>query len=137
MESKERLEDIRKIFDLAITEDGWDMEGEMLYSFFFVGKDPEKLETLGDMLAEGGFDFVDIFELGDEDTEEPTGEFLLHIDQVGVYTPETLAKQVEAFEELSEKEQLGAFDGWECGYITYQEDDSEIEEGDESEEDKD
>jgi hypothetical protein len=64
------------------------------------------------MLAEGGFDFVDIFELGDEDTEEPTGEFLLHIDQVGVYTPETLAKQVEAFEELSEKEQLGAFDGW-------------------------
>ncbi len=114
------------MFDLAVTEDGWDMEGEILYSFFFVGTDPEKLEKLGDTLSEVGFEFVDIFQLGDEETDEPTGEFLLHVDQVGVYTPENLEKQLKAFEELCAKEGYAELDGWEFG------DDSEAEE-DESE----
>ena len=136
MDSKERLEDIQRMFDLAVTEDGWDMESEMLYSFFFVGTDTEKLEKVGEMLAENGFDFVDIFQLGDEETGEPTGEFLLHIDQVGVYTPENLNKQVEAFEQLAEKEGAGIFDGWEFGELGGEEDDSELDEDEFEDEDE-
>jgi hypothetical protein len=126
MENNDRLAEIQRMFDLAVTEDGWDMESEILYSFFFVGTDPEKLEKLGDQLAEVGFEFVDIFQLGDEETSEPTGEFLLHIDQAGIYTPENLEKQLKAFEELCAKEGYAQLDGWEFG------DDS----GDEEDEDE-
>ena len=65
----------------------------MLYSYYFVDAIVEKLEKLGLKLEEDGYDFIDIFELGDEETEESTGEYLLHIDKVEIHTPESLAAQ--------------------------------------------
>ena len=128
MRSNERLEEIQRMFDLATIEDGWDMEDPMLYSFFFVSTDPDKLNKLADVLEEQGFVTVDIYQLGDDDTEEPTGEYLLHIDQPGVYTPENLEKQLEAFEKLCEETGYGELDGWEFGEEgDDEEDDSELE----------
>ena len=132
MQSNERLEEIQRMFDLATIEDRWDMEGPMLYTFLFIGTDPDKLEKLGELLAECGFDFIDIYQLGDEDTGEPTGEFHLHIDQVAVYTPENLEKQLVEFERLCEETGYGDLDGWEFGEEgDEEEDESEMEGTDE------
>ena len=124
MQNNERLEEIQRMFDLATIEDRWDMEGPMLYSFFFVSTDPDKLDKLAEIMEEQGLDPLDIFQLGDEDTEEPTGEYLLHVDQMGVHTPESLDKQLEAFEKLCDETGYGEFDGWEFGK---EEDDEEDE----------
>ena len=79
-----QLEGIREIFKNARTEDEWNLEEDMLYSYYFVDKDVDKLEKLGLYLDEKGYDFIDVFELGDEETGESTGENLLHIDKVEI-----------------------------------------------------
>jgi regulator of RNase E activity RraB len=126
-DTESQLEGIREIFNTAKTEDKWNLEGEMLYSFYFVDESIEKLEKLGLHLEKEGYDFVDIFELGDEETEESTGEYLLHIDKIEIHTPETLAQRNVEFQKLSEEYELSSYDGWEFGEVGADEEDDEDE----------
>ncbi|MET0754309.1 MAG: ribonuclease E inhibitor RraB [Pyrinomonadaceae bacterium] len=112
-----QIEGIEEIFATARTEDKWNLDEEMLYSYYFVDESIEKLEKLGLKLEEDGYDFLDIFELGDEESEEPTGEYLLHIDKVEVHTPETLAARNVEFQKLAEENDIESYDGWEFGEV--------------------
>lgn len=124
-DTQSQLEGIREIFETARTEDGWNTDEEMLYSYYFVDTDVDKLEQLGLELEKQGYDFVDIFELGDEETEQSTGEYLLHIDKVESHTPESLAQRNVEFQKLADERAVASYDGWEFG-----------EEGDYDEEDE-
>ena len=112
-----QLEGIREIFNTARTEDGWNPDDEMLYSYYFVGKDVEKLESLGLDLEKQGYDFIDIFELGDEETNESTGEYLLHIDKVETHTPDSLAARNVEFQQIADEYEIESYDGWEFGEV--------------------
>ncbi len=126
LDTGSQIEGIRKIFDDAKREDNWNLNEEMLYSFYFVDEDVDKLEGLGLKLEEDGYDFVDIFELGDEETDESTGEFLLHIDKVETHTPESLAQRNVEFAKLAEEYEIKTYDGWEFGEVgDYDEEDEE------------
>ena len=107
-----------------------DLDIPMLYSFYFVDENVDKLEKLGIYLDEEGYDFVDIFELGDEETDKSTGEYLLHIDKIEVHTPRSLAQRNVEFAKLAEEYQLKTYDGWEFGEVG-DEDDYEDEEEEE------
>ena len=128
-----QIEGIREIFNDAKTEDGWDLNEEMLYSFYFVDESVDKLEKLGLKLEADGYDFVDVFELGDEETEQATGEYLLHIDKTEIHTPESLAQRNVEFAKLAEEYELKTFDGWEFGEVGEYEEDDEFENDDEDE----
>lgn len=121
-----QLEGIRKIFDEARREDDWNLNEEMLFSYYFVDKDVDKLEKLGLKLEADGYDFVDVFELGDEATDESTGEYLLHIDKIEIHTPESLAERNVEFQRLADEFEIETYDGWEFGEV-----------GEEGEEDED
>jgi hypothetical protein len=125
-DTESQLAGIREIFETARTEDQWKLEEEMLYSFYFVDRDVDKLEKLGLHLEKEGYDFIDIFELGDNETEESTGEYLLHIDKVEIHTPETLAQRNVEFQKLADEYEIASYDGWEFGEVG--------EEGDEEDE---
>ncbi|MCY7377138.1 MAG: ribonuclease E inhibitor RraB [Pyrinomonadaceae bacterium] len=128
-----QIEGIREIFNDAKTEDNWDLSEEMLYSFYFVDESVDKLEKLGLKLEADGYDFVDVFELGDEETDKSTGEYLLHIDKVEVHTPETLAQRNVEFLKLAQEYEIKTYDGWEFGEVGEYEDDEEFEDEDEDE----
>lgn len=125
-DTESQLETISEIFAQAKQEDNWNLDEPMLYSYYFVDESVEKLEKLGLKLESEGFDFVDIFELGDEETGESTGEYLLHIDKVEIHTPESLAERNVRFQQLADEHEIETYDGWEFGEV---EDDEE--EGDE------
>lgn len=112
-----QLESIREIFETARTEDGWNPEAEMLYSYYFIDKDAEKLETLGLDLEKQGYDFIDIFELAEEETDKPTGEYLLHIDRIETHTPDSLAARNVEFQNLANEYEIASYDGWEFGEV--------------------
>ena len=112
-----QLDGINEIFDAARTEDKWNTDEEMLYSFYFVDEDVDKLEKLGDELEKRGYDFIDIFELADEKTDEATGEYLLHIDKVETHTPESLAQRNVEFQNLANEYEIASYDGWEFGEV--------------------
>jgi hypothetical protein len=125
-DTESQLEGIRKIFDDAKREDNWNLNEEMLYSFYFVDENVDKLEKLGLKLEEDGYDFIDIFELGDEETDASTGEYLLHIDKVEIHTPESLAQRNVEFQKLADESEIKTYDGWEFGEVgDYDEDDEE------------
>jgi hypothetical protein len=124
-DTKSQLEGITEIFETAKREDGWDMSGEMLYSFYFVDESIEKLNNLGEKLEADGYDFIDVFELGDEETDEPTGEFLLHIDKVETHTPESLAARNVEFQNLADEYEIETYDGWEFGEVGDYDDEDE------------
>ena len=131
MDKQERIEEIREIFEEAKTEDNWNTDEDMLYSFYFVDTDPDKLEELGNELAEQDFIFVDVFQLGDEETGDATGEYMLHIDKIGVYNPESLAEQIETFRSHTDKHGLAELDGWEFGEVGEEDEEDESEEEEE------
>ena len=120
-----QLDGIREIFAEAKQEDNWNTDEPMLYSFYFVDKDVDKLEKLGLKLEADGYDFIDIFELGDEETEKSTGEYLLHIDKIEVHTPESVAQRNVEFQKLSDEFGIETYDGWEFGEIGDDEEDEE------------
>ncbi len=116
-DTKSQLEGIKEIFNEAKIEDNWNLEEEMLYSYYFVDESVDKLEKLGLKLEADGYDFIDVFELGDEETEKPTGEYLLHIDKVEIHTPESLAQRNVEFSNLAEEYGISTYDGWEFGEV--------------------
>jgi hypothetical protein len=135
-DTESQIAGIEELFAEAKREDNWDLGGEMLYSYYFVDKDVDKLETFGNLLEEKGFDFMDIFELGDEVTNESTGEFLLHIDKEETHTPQSLAERNVEFAKLADEHGLLAYDGWEFGEVgVYDED--EFDEDEDSDDDED
>lgn len=133
IEVEPQLEGIREIFADAKTEDGWNLEEEMLYSYYFVDESIDKLEKLGLHLEKEGYDFVDIFELGDEETSKSTGEYLLHIDKVEIHTPETLAQRNVEFQKLADEYELKTYDGWEFGEVGGEDDDEDFDEDEDAE----
>jgi regulator of RNase E activity RraB len=114
-DTESQLAGIREMFEEAKREDNWNLEEPMLYSFYFVDEDVDKLEKLGLELEKQGYDFVDIFELGDEETDKATGEYLLHIDKEEIHTPESLAQRNVEFEQLAKDNKIKTYDGWEFG----------------------
>jgi hypothetical protein len=114
-DTESQIAGIKEIFAEAEREEGWDLSGDMLYSYYFVDRSIEKLEKLGLYLEEQGFDFINVFELGDEETGESTGEYLLHIDRTEKHTPESLAERNTEFQRLAAEYEIESYDGWEFG----------------------
>jgi hypothetical protein len=126
-DAKSQIEGIEKIFADAEKEDNWNLDEPMLYSYYFVDKDVEKLEKLGLYLDAKGYDFIDVFELGDEETGKSTGENLLHVDKVETHTPQSLAERNIEFSKLAEEYKIAVYDGWEFGEVgVYDEEDDEL-----------
>ncbi len=127
-DTKSQIEGIEQIFAAAKNEDKWDLTEDMLYSYYFVDKDVDKLEKLGLYLDGKGYDFIDVFELGDEETGESTGENLLHIDKVETHTPQSLAERNVEFSKLAEEYEIETYDGWEFGEVGVYDDEDDDEE---------
>jgi len=130
-DTESQIEGIEQIFADAKKEDKWDLTADMLYSYYFVDKDVDKLEKLGLYLDGQGYDFIDVFELGDEETGESTGENLLHIDKVETHTPQSLAERNVEFSKLAEEYEIETYDGWEFGEVGVYDDDDEAEDDNE------
>ena len=126
--TESNIEGIEQIFATARKEDNWKTNEEMLYTFYFVDKDVEKLEEFGNLLEEKGYDFIGIYEAGDEDTNESTGEFLLQIDKEETHTPQSLAERNVEFAKLADEHEIETYDGWEFGEVgVYDDEDDEDE----------
>ena len=127
-DTKSQLEGIRQIFADAKQQDNWNLEEPMLFSYYFVDEDADKLDELGVKLEEQGYDFIGVFELGDEEPDEATGEYLLHVDREEKHTPETLAERNVELQNLADEHEIETYDGWEFGEVgEYDEEDDEEE----------
>lgn len=121
-----QLESIEAIFAEA-AEDGLKLEEPHLFSFYFVDAAVEKLGKLGDRLEDEGYDFIGVFELEDEETDKPTGEYMLHVDKVETHTARSLAERNVELARIAQEAGVTAYDGWEVGELDGEEDEEDEE----------
>ena len=99
-----------------LRDEGWDTDGDLLWGYFFVDADVSKLKRLSDHLESLDYRFVDIFELENE-SEQPSGEYLLRVERVEIHRPDTLAKRNVALSQLASQWDVSAYDGWDAGQV--------------------
>jgi tetratricopeptide (TPR) repeat protein len=81
---------------------------EMLYGYFFYGKNKKQLEKLGKALQKEDYQIVRL----DEVTEDKTN--ILHIEKIEIQSRETLRNKKKKFKILAEKYNV-EYDGWDVG----------------------
>jgi regulator of ribonuclease activity B len=97
---------------------GWDTDSDLLWGYFFVDADVSKLERLSEHLKSLDYRFVDIGELQNE-SKEPSGRHILHVERVEIHRPDTLAKRNVALSHLASQWTVSAYDGWDAGQVEF------------------
>ncbi len=104
-------------------ETDWDIDGPMLWGYFFTDRDPHRLKRLGEQLVQDGYRHVDIFTIesdgsadGVENTEE--GVYFLHVERVETHTTWSLEVRNRGFEALARTFEVAAYDGMNVGPAT-------------------
>ena len=87
----------------------WNVDGPLLWGYFFTDPKPKKLEPVAQELGAAGYRIVDIYPTDDKAT------YVLHVEKVEHHTPESLNKRNQEFEQLAEKYHLESYDGMDVG----------------------
>ncbi|HVJ66931.1 MAG TPA: ribonuclease E inhibitor RraB [Caulifigura sp.] len=126
------LQQLEEMFSNMREHTDWDVDGELLWGYFFTDTDPDKLEKAAEALDEMGYDVVEIFQ--SEDEEDPTlTDFVLHVERIEPHTPQSLWDRNNELLAFAEKQGLQSFDGVDVG--TPFDDDEDLDDDDEVAED--
>jgi Regulator of ribonuclease activity B len=108
------------MIDLAILEDmfsgmraktNWNLDGPMLWGYFFMDRSAEKLERAAKILVAQGYRFVGIHEADDRSTR------VLHVDRAETHSPQTLFERNEVLYKLADDLGLDSYDGMDVGPV--------------------
>jgi hypothetical protein len=106
------------MIDLAMLEDmfsgmrantNWNVDGPMLWGYFFTDRSAEKLEKAANYLAADGYRLVGIHQTDDKSTK------VLHVERVETHSPQTLFARNEALYQLASQFGLDSYDGMDVG----------------------
>jgi hypothetical protein len=103
------LNDLKNMFANMRSNTKWDVDGALLWGYFFVDFDVAKLRTAARRLADEGYRVVQIYETDDRRAH------VLHVERVERHTPETLNARNHEFEELAAVLGLASYDGMDVG----------------------
>ena len=78
------LQQLQEMFAGLRSETDWNIDGEMLWGYYFTASAPEVLESVAETLSERNFDISEIFESDDEPI------FILQAERLEKHTPESL-----------------------------------------------
>ncbi|PKL32457.1 MAG: ribonuclease E inhibitor RraB [Spirochaetae bacterium HGW-Spirochaetae-10] len=92
----------------------WAIDGPMLWGYFFVDPNRDKLEGLGGLLAEKGYRVVEIR----RDDDEPI--FWLHVEKVEIHDVDSLEKRNNELYDLAERLGIQSYDGMDVGPVPEQ-----------------
>jgi hypothetical protein len=115
------IEQLREMFTGMQNEAGWDVRGDLLWGYFFVDPDLERLARLAKRLIGEGYDLVDLHPVDDE-------RFGLHVERVETHTPETLDRRNTELEAVAAEMGVESYDGMDAGPLD-EEDEEDDDEG--------
>lgn len=101
---------IQKLFD-ELQKDQIDAESDMLWSFFFLDDDLERLNQAASQLETEGFDFGDLIELEETDQSPPPTRYMLRVDQIQSHSVDSLYTLNQRLDDFAKSSGLVAYDG--------------------------
>lgn len=88
----------------------WDTSGDLLWSYYFLDEDTNRLQAVANQLAGEGFSMVSIRRHGNSDA------YVLHMERVEAHTPDTLYERNVHLERVARQHRL-AYDGMDVGLV--------------------
>jgi len=92
----------------------WDVDGELLWGYFFTDPDTNLLERASERLTTSGYRLVQIYPTDDKST------YVLHVERIEKHTPQTLQIRNGEFEKLAAEFGLESYDGMDVGPVLKQ-----------------
>ena len=111
-----QLENIEEMFR-NMSENGWNVEGDLLFGYFFFHRTEQDLKNLLHHLSAKSYELAELFEIEDGSTGKGTGRFVLHVERVETHSPESLAKRNVEFTELAVSWHIDLYDGFDVGPV--------------------
>jgi len=105
------LEQLRQMFWNMKNRSGWDVDGNLLWGYFFTDPNPIKLEPLATHLVGMGYRLISIYETDDRST------YFLHVERVETHTPSSLLKHTIEMNALAVKFGVASYDGMDAGPV--------------------
>ena len=109
--TKLTLESLEGLFANMRSKSKWNVDGELLWGYFFTDPDPKKLERIVEPLTRAGYRFGSIYETDDKSTH------FLHVEKIERHTPQTLHDRNTELYRLAEEYDLESYDGMDVGPI--------------------
>lgn len=103
------LEKLQAMFADMRAKTPWNVDGPLLWGYFFFDRDMEKLKGAAKELQTMGYRIVNL------DAVQGRPLFRLHIERVEAHTPESLNLRNVQFYEFAEKRAIGSYDGMDVG----------------------
>jgi len=89
----------------------WNVDGQMLWGYFFFDPNESKLQRLAETLTEQGYRIVGIEATDDGDT------YRLHAEKIEVHSPATLNARNEELQTLAKQFDVATYDGMDVGPV--------------------
>jgi hypothetical protein len=86
----------------------WNVDGPLLWGYFFTSRDRDRLERASGVLAAKGYRVVDI-------SQRDTGVWWLHVERVEHHTVDSLNKRNLEFYAFAQGQGLDTYDGMDVG----------------------
>jgi len=112
------LETIQDMFDNIRNNTEWNIDGPMLWGYFFTDESLEKLESIVPSLEAQGYRYVGVFEADIEDGEMPY--YFLHAEKEETHSVASLNERNQHLYALAELHNLASYDGMDVGPIEEQ-----------------
>ncbi|WP_137937891.1 ribonuclease E inhibitor RraB [Chitinivorax sp. B] len=109
------LRQLEAMFDNVRANTDWNMDGLMMWGYFFTDRSEEKLEAIIPVLMKLGYRYVDLYIPELEDDQEPF--FFLHVEKEDIHSPATLHERNLQFYALAEEYGLDSYDGMDVGPV--------------------
>lgn len=103
------LEKLQAMFSDMRAKTPWNVDGPLLWGYFFFDRDMEKLKGGAAELQLLGYRVVNL------EAVQGRPLFRLHIERVEAHTPESLDVRNKQFYEFAEKRGIGSYDGMDVG----------------------
>ncbi len=92
----------------------WNVDGNLLWGYFFTGKDKDSLQVAANILIGQGYKFVNIHPL-DKDDQPGASLWMLHVERVEHHTPESLFLRNSELYDFASNHGLASYDGMDVG----------------------
>ena len=103
------LPQLETMFSNMRAQTHWNIDGPMLWGYYFLDADRVKLDVVSTALASQGYRVVAIQKINGRE------DYRLHVEKVEVHTPQTLYARDVDLEALARKYKLRSYDGMDVG----------------------
>lgn len=108
------LESLEEMFSSIRAKTKWNVDGDLLWGYFFTDHDPAKFSPLKKHLEGMGYRYVTILK---PESGEGRGVYYLHVERVERHTPWSLHQRNQQLYRLAEQFGVETYDGMDVGEV--------------------